>query len=72
MNLVHAQSSFDTIPPYKKDKRLPAFQIQLVDSTLFSKAQLPKNKNYTVIVYFSPDCGHCQHEAKELVKKWIR
>ncbi len=62
-----AQAPFDTIPPYKKDNRMPAFKIMRLDNTWFSKEQLPKKDN-TVIVYFAPDCGHCQHEIKEIIK----
>ncbi len=62
-----AQAGFDTIPPYKKDNRMPAFKIMKLDNTWFTKEQLP-NKDYTVIIYFAPDCGHCQHEMKEIIK----
>ena len=62
-----AQAGFDTIPPYKKDNRMPAFKIMKTDNTWFSKDQLP-NRDYTVIIYFAPDCGHCQHEMKEIIK----
>ncbi|MES2373268.1 MAG: thioredoxin-like domain-containing protein [Bacteroidota bacterium] len=55
--------------PYKKDPNLPSFNILLPDSTWFTKDQLPKTKyDYTIIIYFSPDCGHCQHEATEISK----
>jgi thioredoxin-related protein len=55
--------------PYKSDPKIPAFNIMLPDSTWFTKDQLPMSKyDYTIIVYFSPDCGHCQHEATEIVK----
>jgi len=37
------------------------------DSTWFTNADLPKNRP-VVIVYFSPECSHCQHEAEELEK----
>lgn len=54
---------------YKKDPTIPAFNILLADSTWYTKADLPQNKyDYTFIIYFSPDCGHCQHEATEIVK----
>lgn len=56
----------DTVPPYKKDLRIPDFTILQTDSTWFTKEQLPKYP-YTAIVYFAPDCGHCQITAKELV-----
>lgn len=61
-----AQVRVDTLPPYKKNKKLPSFSIQQTDSSWLSSAKLPKNK-FTVIVYFSPDCGHCQIEAQEMV-----
>jgi hypothetical protein len=57
----------ETEAAYKKDPKLPAFNLQLADSSWFTKADLPKTGyKYTIIVYFSPDCGHCQHEAKEI------
>jgi len=55
--------------PYKKDPKIPAFKILQSDSTWFAKDQLPKNYDYTVIIYFAPDCGHCQYTTGELVKK---
>lgn len=56
----------DTVPPYKKDPGIPDFIILQTDSTWFTKEQLPKYP-YTAIVYFAPDCGHCQITVKELV-----
>lgn len=54
--------------PYKKDPVLPAFRILQTDSaTWFTKSELPK-RDFTIIIYFSPDCGHCQYEAKEVIK----
>ena len=66
---VIAQTKADE-PAYKKDSNIPDFTILQADSTWFSKADLPKGKyDYTFIVYFSPDCGHCQQEATGIVKK---
>lgn len=64
---LHAQNKVETPAPYQKDNHIPAFNILLTDSSFFTPAQLPKS-DYTVIIYFSPDCGHCQIMAKELVK----
>jgi thiol-disulfide isomerase/thioredoxin len=61
-----AQNKTDNGAPYLKDKNLPAFNLLLPDSTYFTPDQLPKY-DFTTIIYFSPDCGHCQHTAKELV-----
>ncbi|MDE1191402.1 MAG: redoxin domain-containing protein [Arachidicoccus sp.] len=60
--------TYDTIPPYQKDSTLPKFLLLNEDSTWFNTAQLPK-KTPVVIIFFNPDCSHCQHEAEELVKE---
>ena len=54
--------------PYKKDPKVPAFKILQTDSTWFTKQQLPKNYDFTAIIYFAPDCGHCQYTVGELAK----
>ncbi len=63
-----ASSVVDTVPPYRRDNHLPDFTIQLPDSSFFTKENLPKGFEYTAIIYFSPDCSHCQHTAKDVVK----
>ena len=56
-----------TTPPYKKYPVVPAFQLLLGDSTTkYTKDNLPKKKAVLLMV-FSPDCEHCQHEAEQLV-----
>ncbi|GAA4734780.1 hypothetical protein GCM10023229_11480 [Flavisolibacter ginsenosidimutans] len=56
----------DTIAPaYKRFPFLPPLQLLLADSTKFTKDDLAKNKQ-TLIVLFSPECEHCQHEAEML------
>ncbi|BAV08622.1 AhpC/TSA family protein [Filimonas lacunae] len=65
-SFVNAQA-YDTTAQYKKHPGLPVFQILQSDSTWFTDAQLPKDRPI-VIIYFSPECGHCQTEAEDLVK----
>ena len=70
---VFAQSSTgatgaDSIPGYLKDPAIPSFSIQMPDSTWFRKANL-QSKKPTLILYFSPDCGHCQLETEEVLSK---
>jgi thioredoxin-related protein len=61
-------SQNDSIPLYKKFPNIPPFSITKVpDSTKFAKADLKKNKEVLIMI-FSPDCEHCQHETKELIK----
>ena len=68
INAVIAQE-FDTIPPYQKDSlHIPAFTILKTDSLYTSDKAIPKDKP-VVIVYFSPECGHCQITADEYSKK---
>ncbi len=61
------KSQKDTLSPYKQVPFIPPFTIQLTDSSNFSKKDLPK-KTPVVIIYFNPECGHCQDEAKEIAK----
>ena len=63
------QPSKDTTAPYFKTSGYPDIKLLLTDSTtIYTKANLPKNKT-VVILFFSPDCEHCQHTAKEITKK---
>ncbi len=51
---------------YLQFKTIPLFNIiKVPDSTTFTKADLPKKKAVLVMI-FSPDCEHCQHEVEEL------
>ncbi|MEM1002099.1 MAG: hypothetical protein AAGH46_05580 [Bacteroidota bacterium] len=62
----HSQTS-DTIKIL--DIAIPDFKIATInDSTLFSRKDLPK-EGLLLIKYFSPDCGHCQEEAKLFLSK---
>jgi len=61
---VQAQSK-DTLPPYKKVPVVPPFKLLRTDSSWFAKDDLPAKKP-VVVIYFSPDCSHCQLEMKEI------
>lgn len=66
--LASAQQAKDSsMPVYLKDPTIPAFTIVTTDSTTFTKSDLPKNKT-VIVIYFSPDCSHCQYEAKQIVQ----
>lgn len=56
-----------TLPAYKRYPTLPPLQLLLSDSTTkYTKEDVPKNTP-VLIVLFSPDCEHCQHEAEQFV-----
>jgi thiol-disulfide isomerase/thioredoxin len=66
--LFIAKAQKDTLlPPYRQVPVIPAFTIQLTDSSYFAKKDIPK-KMPVVMIYFNPECGHCQQEAQELAK----
>ncbi|MDB5193800.1 MAG: hypothetical protein JWQ96_3363 [Segetibacter sp.] len=58
----------DTLPPYKQIPEIPPFKILLADSTWYFKSNLTTKKP-SLILYFSPDCGHCQLETEEIISK---
>jgi len=66
---ISAQDNTPVRPdaPYLTNKNIPAFSLLLADGKNFTQSNIPTSK-YTIIIYFSPDCGHCQHEATEMVK----
>jgi len=59
-------SATDKRPEFVKDPTIPNFTIyKAPDSTVFTNHDLKKNKR-TLLMIFSPECGHCQNETKEL------
>lgn len=47
---------------------LPSFTLLGIDSSkIFSTANIHKGKA-TILVYFSPDCEHCQQETEDWIK----
>src|SRR3569833_2471520 len=61
---TRAQDTVDT----KNIQNIPPFKILRQDSTWFSAKDLKKNKP-VMIIYFSPDCSHCQHLMYDLRTK---
>ena len=62
-----AQSSTDSLPPYRKYKQLPAFQVVMPDSSrVFNSYNIRKGKP-SVLIMFSPDCSHCEQLAGMLL-----
>ena len=58
----------DSTKPVFARYPLPQFSILLPDSVnYFTKFDLPKGES-TIIILFSPDCEHCQHETELIIK----
>ena len=67
--IAYLQPSKDTAAPYFKNNGYPDIQLLLTDSaTIYTKDNLPNDKT-VVLIFFSPDCEHCQHTVKEMIKK---
>jgi thioredoxin-related protein len=49
-------------------ENIPPFRILKTDSTYFSPTNLKKDKP-VMIIYFAPDCSHCQHLMYEMKPK---
>jgi thiol-disulfide isomerase/thioredoxin len=48
--------------------QMPSFKMTLYDGSHFSSESLKKNTP-VVLIYFAPDCGHCQVLMKEFFKR---
>ena len=65
-SIAYAQTD-SIVAPYKRFPNLPPFKILLTDSsTYFTKDDLDKKKA-VMIMLFSPDCEHCQHETEDII-----
>jgi thioredoxin-related protein len=63
-----ASATIDSIPAHLKGLKIPDFKLLLVDSvTNFYTENLDPEKN-TLIMMFSPDCDHCQHQTEDIIK----
>jgi len=60
-----AFSQTDSLPVYKQFPTVPAFKLMKADSSFIQLQDLTKKKA-SVIIIFSPTCGHCQHQAEAI------
>ncbi len=57
----------DTLKTDTKKNKKALKAIASKDSIWFSSDDIPA-KRPAIIIYFSPECGHCQHEMREIMK----
>jgi len=60
LTLVIAAGCTRAQAPYTPPPVIPPYRILTTDSVYVTPANLKKNKP-TLIIYFAPDCSHCQH-----------
>jgi len=62
---------FITIKKKSSRESLPNFSFQLIDSiTVFNTKYIERGMPF-VIMYFSPDCEHCQEQTEEILQNII-
>ena len=68
MGFSQTDATTDKRPEYVKNPTIPDFTIyKAPDSTVYTNNDLQKHKP-TLLMIFSPECGHCQNETRELEK----
>jgi thioredoxin-related protein len=55
-------------PSRMNSQTIPPFKMTLSNNKIFNATDLPKGKPL-VLIYFDPDCDHCQKLMTELFKK---
>jgi thiol-disulfide isomerase/thioredoxin len=58
----------DTTPLFKRFSSVPPISLLKSDSSLITKDGLKKNRP-VMLMYFSPECHHCQHQMEDLIKR---
>jgi len=61
------KDSVDMSAPFRKSPVIPSFDLLKTDSsTHLTKADIsPKHK--TLLMFFSPECTHCQHQTEDML-----
>ncbi|MEO6914483.1 MAG: thioredoxin fold domain-containing protein [Chitinophagaceae bacterium] len=62
LSLIHAE----TKGQFKSGTTIAPFEITLSNGQVFKAANV-KKKVPVMLVYFAPDCDHCQHFSKDLL-----
>jgi len=62
-----AQTDTDSNAPYRKNPGIPAFDLLKTDSSTHITQADVIAKHRTMIMFFSPDCTHCQHQTEDML-----
>jgi thiol-disulfide isomerase/thioredoxin len=58
-NLLFVALQFFSFSQVSNSQSIPDFTIELTNGSMFTTKDLSKSKP-TIIIYFAPDCEHCQ------------
>lgn len=62
---MQAVAQSDITPAYKRFPTLPPMSITTAGGKLIAKGDIKKNTP-VIIMYFSPQCDHCQQQTREM------
>ncbi|MEO6314511.1 MAG: thioredoxin [Chitinophagaceae bacterium] len=65
--LFAQKDSMDMNAPFRKNPSIPAFDLLKTDSTTHITKLDLAGKHKTIIMFFSPDCSHCQHQTEDML-----
>ncbi|MES1224209.1 MAG: thioredoxin [Bacteroidota bacterium] len=67
-SFIYAQKdSIDMSAPFRKNPGIPSFDLLKTDSsTHLTRADI-NAKHKTIIMFFSPECTHCQHQTQDML-----
>jgi hypothetical protein len=68
LNIIRLLSDDSIQPPIKRFPVLPPLKLLLTDSSTYFTKNDFKKKEDVLLMLFSPDCDHCQHETEEIIK----
>jgi len=61
------KDSIDMSAPFRKNPVIPSFDLLKPDSsTHLTKADI-SGKHKTLLMFFSPECTHCQHQTEDML-----
>jgi thioredoxin-related protein len=65
-----AQAQTDsTKAPYQRFPFIPPFQLLKLDSTTWLTKEDLRKDQPLLLMFFSPDCDHCQHQMEDMLKE---
>ena len=67
-SMIFCFSAILFFPAGVSSQTIPPFKMTLSNNKIFNAIDLPKDKPL-VLIYFDPDCDHCQKLMTELFKK---
>jgi thiol-disulfide isomerase/thioredoxin len=51
---------------FRRFPTIPPFDLLRIDSSHLTKEDIAKKHN-TLVMFFSPDCSHCQHQTEDMI-----